>query len=168
MIELDIQAEWLYIANERQKIFKSARKTYNKNSLFDTKRDDIVGTLGEIAVRHYYISKGAKCSQLDVKPEMKGDAGFDLIIDGIKVDVKTNRVRQPNPNYKFMMPVARVKPDKKIMAVLVNETEGKIWILGAIDSNEVIKKEFKHKGEVKGNFTYKCDTYLVSYNEFIQ
>ena len=76
--------------------------SYGRNDL-DKKDNIVTGKLGEIA---YCMANGIDLSELSFDTERKVDPGYDLVVDGVKIDVKTSKTTlgrlgrvHINPNY---------------------------------------------------------------------
>lgn len=78
--------------------------SYGRDDL--SKKDNIVeGKLGEVA---YCIANGIDISELSFDASRKVDPGYDLVVGGVKIDVKTSKTKQGrlsrvyiNPDYAY-------------------------------------------------------------------
>lgn len=130
-----------------------------KNSI--TKGEaNLEGFLGEILVAKH------------IKAQVKNTYDYDLIKDGVKIDVKTKRCTSiPREDYECSIAAYNTKQkcDYYIFVrILEDHTRG--WILGGIKKENYFKKSrFCKKGQIdkKSNlgWTFKADCYNLEIKE---
>lgn len=133
-----------------------------------------VGVLGECALARY---EGKSVAQTLVeRPERKSDEGWDIVIGGVKYDIKTlQSVKRPNTAFRYNVKKSTIDKEKP--------NDGFIWIamippvdrlavpyywlvMGWMLKDEFLKKaDFHYKGDqsvTKNKFVYSSDTYDIT------
>ena len=131
----------------------------NLNGSITKGKSQIYGALGEIIVCDYY----EQFDQLDVKHKNTYD--YDLIINDLKVDVKTKRTTvTPKPHYYCSVSDFNTKQKcDAYIFVRVKEDFSCAWILGSKTKENFYRQStFKQKGEPDGpRWTFKDDCYNI-------
>lgn len=155
MIEVNITKEQV----------ERAKSLYDFGELNDSIMEgesNIYGALGEILVYDRLLSLGLQVS----KPE-NSTYDYDLIVNNIKVDVKSKRTTvKPRTNYNASITVVKEQDCDYYYFVRILEDKTKGWLLGNIKKSEFFDKAtFFKKGEldpdrIKGsNWKFKSDAW---------
>jgi len=150
MIELTITQDKVNRARELYSFGKL------KNSIREGEGNEI-GALGEILVLDHYTNKGRNVVH-------EQDFDFDLLIEGFKIEVKTQEQRSiPSPVYTCHVP--DYNPNQQCdfyCFVHVHPSFTKGWIVGMISRSRFDSiKQLKKKGEMGFTKPFKCDTWIV-------
>ena len=127
---------------------------------------NLAGALGEIIVHDVFTEKG-----FEVLDQSNFD--FDLIINGFKVDVKTKKIGShlvPSEEYACNVPAYNTKQKCDFyFFVEVTEDYEKAFLRGYIKPKEFYQKaKFYKKGEKKGKFVFRCDSYEMKIKDLNQ
>lgn len=148
MIEISVNNDALMYAQ------KQAKEMGKINNSITNGRGNIAGFLGEKVVSDYI---GPPC-------KIENTRDYDLVCDGVKVDVKTKRTSvEPKPHYECSVAATSThqKCDTYIFARVSYDLK-KCWILGKIKKNKYFKiARLMRKGEIDraNNYTVRADCY---------
>ena len=142
---------------------KRAEKLYEFKELKDsvTKGEgNEVGALGEIIVWDKYANL----------TEYAGKYDYDMIIKGVKVDVKTKKQNYPPaPHHTYNIFAFNTKQKCDYYCfVVINTDSTKAWIVGWKNKEDFFKEaRFRKKGEKddnipNGKWTFKGDCYCLN------
>lgn len=125
---------------------------------------NLIGALGEIIVFDYYQNKGREvehCQHHD----------FDLMIEGFKVEIKTQETRF-KPLHWFTCHVSDYNATQECdfyCFPFVNESMSTAWLAGMIKKNDFKERAvFKKEGEIGFKKPFLCDTWTVRIDELIK
>jgi hypothetical protein len=125
---------------------KRAESLYDFGVLKDSitsGKSNIYGALGEVVVDDWLNSNGRSSKII-------GDVNFDLLVDGVKVDVKSKKTSVP-PLQNFNCSIAGHNVTQKCdfyIFARVHENKKEAWICGWITKDEFFKKaKFRRKGQ---------------------
>jgi hypothetical protein len=150
MIEFDITQE------QRDR----ANKLYSFNVLNNSIRQgegNVIGALGEIVVFDHYTAIGRHVVHAQ-------DFNFDLLIEGFKIEVKTQEQRSiPLPVYTCHVPDYNSTQECEFYCfVFIHPDMTKGWLAGYISRSQFNQiKKLKKKGEIGFSKPFKCDTWIV-------
>lgn len=160
---VDLEKVEILITDEHIEL---AKKLYDFNVLNGsvTKgKGNEIGALGEILILDRYKDK----------TEYVGCYDYDMIIKGVKVDVKTKAQNYPpaeNYTYNIFAFNTTQKCDYYCFVVVLNDlTKG--WVVGWKKKEDFLKEaKFKKKGEFDDNtpyrkFPFPSDCYCLNINE---
>jgi hypothetical protein len=130
-----------------------------KNSITNG-RSEIYGKLGEVIVKDY-------CDQI-TESSYNSTYDFDLIIGGLKAEVKTKRTTViPQPHYNCSVSGFNTSQDCDIyvfVRILEDMTSG--YILGFLPRKKFYDlATFGEKGGLDDGFSFKSDTYNVTVSQ---
>lgn len=113
---------------------------------------DLYGALGEILIRDHFD---------DRKLILESTYEYDLIIDDLRVDVKTKKTAvYPQPNYTCSITHKQKCDYYHFVRILGDLTTG--YLLGYIEADILHHTPFKKKGELDDSgFVYKADGYHI-------
>lgn len=118
------------------------------------------GGIGEVEVFKYCKSKG-----LRARFAPRFDSKYDLIVECMKVDVKTRCGKVPlNDNFYFNIQAEHASSDKDaVVFCYLNESTGDIKVVGALTMQDLLTRaKLKRMGEHEPNgFVYHCDTFVI-------
>lgn len=145
--------------NFDEQTIKEAETRYSFEKLKDSiseGKSNIIGAIGEIVVRDWYSK--------DHNVIDESTFNYDLIINGIKVDVKSkNTIYEPKPHYAIHIPAANIKQKCDVyLFVRINLERRIAYLTGWIPKDEFFEKAtFIKKGTpgVSPNFVHKADSY---------
>lgn len=122
---------------------------------------NLLGAVGEIVVFDFYQKKGREvehCQHHD----------FDLMIEGFKVEIKTQETRF-KPLHWFTCHVSDYNATQDCdfyCFPFVNESMSTAWLAGMIKKNDFKERAvFKKEGEIGFKKPFKCDTWTVRIDE---
>ena len=144
MTGVEITLQQIGLAREKSKEMGKLRNSITGG------QGNMAGFIGEIVVADL------------IGAEMCNTYDYDLIKDGIKIDVKTKRTNyEPQPHYDCS--VAALNTKQKCDAycfVRVTNDLTTAWVLGFYDKHKYFDDaKFYMKGDVDGKFTFKSDCY---------
>lgn len=128
-----------------------------KNSITNGE-SQIYGALGEVIAMFYLRSKGKSV-------KYQGDYNYDIISNGVKIDVKTIRTdKEPTDDFNANISAFNSTQQTDFYlwcAVSVDMSYG--YLIGYLEKDEFYKiAELKKKGEIDwGKWTFKSDTYTT-------
>lgn len=135
---------------------------------------NLVGILGECALGKY---EGKPVQQtLDERPVKKSDEGWDIVIGGMKYDIKTlQSVKRPNTAFRYNIKLSTIEKQKSndgfIWISMVKTVDPVVvpyyWlVVGWMFKDEFLKKaDFHIQGakSVTGNeFVYSSETFDIT------
>lgn len=132
------------------------------NGSITSGKSQIYGALGEIIVMDHY-------NWLQV--DYAGTYNYDIIIDGVKIDVKTKKTTvTPKPFY--LCSVSDFNTTQQCdyyLFVRVMADLSKAWILGSCPKERFYKiSQFKNKGDLDvNNWKFKDDCYNLEISKLI-
>lgn len=137
-----------------------AKNLYSFNKLKNSIKDgegNLIGAIGEIVAFDYY-------QEQDKLVIHSGDFNYDLLIDGLKIEVKTMESNSP-PKDHYECNVSLFNAEQNCdyyLFVDVDSSHSTAFIKGYV-SKERFKKirQLKKQGEKNRSFEYKCDTFVV-------
>lgn len=149
MIKIKVQKEELEEATQRFKFYnlsKSVSKGYSQ----------LHGALGEVVCRNYYANNGAHAVD-------SPDTGADLIINGLRIDVKTRKCNsEPKPHYNAGVFASTYEQtsDYFLFTRILNNFSI-VWILGFYATKAFLRDAtLCRKGQVEfGSWRYPEDCY---------
>lgn len=121
-------------------------------------KSNIFGALGEILVQDLFIEH---------KVDTNSTYDYDLIIDGLKIDVKTKKITEkftPQPDYFVTLPAFNTKQKcDYYFFTSVSDTHKYFYLLGYISKENFFKNAlFKKKNEKDiFGFPLRCDCYTM-------
>jgi hypothetical protein len=144
-----------------KKHLEQAKTRYNFQVLPNSIKSgatNIHGALGEILVIEYYRQKGF---EVDDTATMQ----YDLILNGLKVDVKTRLVnRSPAPWYRISIPAYNTHQKTNFyLFVFIDRKKENVWFAGYIKKDKFFQlAQFNKAGEYFGfNQKYSVDSYTI-------
>jgi hypothetical protein len=155
MIEIQIKKEWIEEAEKKAKDLGTLRHSFMKGD------GNTVGFLGEIVVANY------------LKADIKNTYDYDLIKNGLKIDVKSKRCNSiPKEHYECSIPAYNTKQkcDYYIFIRIYSDLT-KAWILGLKRKTDYLKEAvFYKKGFVDktNGMEFKVDAYNLSISKLVE
>lgn len=149
MIEVNITRDIVIQARQNAESMGALRNSITAGE------GNLAGFIGEIVVARF----------LNARIENTYD--YDLVLDGIKIDVKTKRT-SVKPQLHYECSVAAFNTKQKCdwyVFVRVKNDDSKAWILGYLPKDEYYRSaKLLKKGDVdpSNNFTVHADCYNVS------
>jgi len=150
MIEFDITQD------QRDRAMKLYKFNELKNSIRQGE-GNVIGALGEILVFDHYTKIGRNVVHAQ-------DFNFDLLIEGFKIEVKTQENRSiPSPVYTCHVPDYNSTQECEFYCfVFIHPNMTKGWLAGHISRSRFHQiKRLKKKGEIGFSKPFKCDTWFV-------
>ena len=154
MIEVEVKKEWKQEAKEKAKKMGVLKHSFMKG------QGNVYGFLGEIVVANY------------LKAKIENTYDYDLVKNGIKVDVKSKRcTSKPKPYYECSVAAYNTKQKCDFYVFTrILESLDTAWICGIIKKNDFFKNAcFYKKGytDTSNMMTFKEDTYNLKIDELI-
>jgi hypothetical protein len=155
MIETKIKNEWIEEAKKKAKDLGTLKHSFMKGD------GNIVGFLGEIVV--------ANC----LKAKIENTYDYDLIKNGLKIDVKSKRCNSiPKDHYECSIPAYNTKQkcDYYIFVRIYSDLT-KAWILGLKKKTDYLKEAiFYKKGFVDetNGMQFKDDAYNLPISKLVK
>lgn len=143
---------------QRQEAFSLYPFSNLNNSIMEG-RSNIYGALGEVVIRDCFGGR------------IVGDFDYDLIIDSLRVDVKTKKTTvRPRPEYNCSVVHLNQDCDYYLFVRILSDLT-KAYLLGYLSRDEMRQKAtFNRKGEIETHiFNFRADCYNVrvdKLNEF--
>ena len=109
---------------------------------------------------------------LNVRLSLGPYSNCDFKVCGKRIDVKTiSNDSGPSPDYNVNVPSCQVSLEQDLFAFVFHDrSKGTYTIAGAIDRPTLLRNaRFMRKGltERNGEFSYKCDTYVMKVKELL-
>ena len=128
-------------------------------------KSNLYGAVGEIIVFDMFQKNGSNI-------EFTSTYDYDMIVDGIKIDVKTKRTTvTPKPHYLCSISNFNTKQECDVyIFVRVLDNFGTAFILGGMTKKEFFKKaHFRKKGDHDINdFEFKDDCYNLEIQKLVE
>jgi len=110
--------------------------------------------------------------ELNVRLSLGPYSNCDFKVCGKKIDVKTiSNDYGPSPDFNVNVPSCQVSLDQDLFAFVFHDRfKGTYTIAGAVDRTTLLRKaRLMRKGEAErnGEFSYKCDTYVMKVKELL-
>lgn len=116
---------------------------------------NIYGAVGELLIYNLFKLKGYTV-------DFNSTYDYDLIINGLKVDVKTKKTTvEPKENYLCSIAAYNTRQECDYYFFVRVDLEKRIgYFLGYIKKEDFFRKAtFRQKGESDGNWEFKADCY---------
>ena len=125
-------------------------------------KGNLLGSVGEVIVSDYYKAKG-------VKVDDSSTFNYDLILNGLTVDVKTRSINQhPKEHYEVRLPHNNTHQRAQYyLFVMIDPQFKKGWLIGYIKKDDYFKiARFYKKGTARTDgWKYRSDTYVITIAE---
>lgn len=154
MQEVDIKNEQVELARTKAKDLGVLKHSFMMGE------GNVVGFLGEILVAEY------------IKADIENTYDYDLVKNGIKIDVKSKRCTSiPQLHYECSVPAynTRQKCDFYVFVRILKDYK-KAWILGIIGKKSFFNKAIlRKKGftDTSNNMTFKEDSYNLAIKDLL-
>ena len=154
MVKFKIKKEWVEEAEKKAKELGVL-----KHSIMKGQRN-VIGFIGEIVVANF------------LKAKIENTYDYDLIKNGVKVDVKSKRCSsEPKPYYECSVAAYNTKQKCDFYVFTrILESLDTAWICGIIKKSDFFKKaNFYKKGytDTSNMLTFREDTYNLKIDDLI-